>query len=88
MDQSEKAPETLAADKGYHSAEVVGFCQNHGIKLSAVTQIDPSWVEMNGFKMTHPEWGYGRLYAERETVTSDSPVDFDLYSRRAGPPEL
>lgn len=39
--------------------------------VSAVTQIDPSWVEMKGFKMTHPEWGYGRLFAERETVRMD-----------------
>ena len=37
MDGTEKAPETLAADKGYHSAQVVGFCRENGIKPHVAT---------------------------------------------------
>lgn len=37
MDRAEKTPETLAADKGYHSAEVVGFCRDNGIKPHVAT---------------------------------------------------
>jgi IS5 family transposase len=32
LDLAERAPESLGADKGYHTAEVVGFCRAHGIK--------------------------------------------------------
>jgi transposase len=32
IDTAERPPQTLGADKGYHSAEVVGFCRKHGIK--------------------------------------------------------
>jgi transposase len=31
-DTAEQSPKTVGADKGYHSAEVVGFCREHGIK--------------------------------------------------------
>lgn len=37
IDLTEKAPETLAADKGYHSAHVVGFCRENGIKPHVAT---------------------------------------------------
>ena len=30
--------------------------------LSAVTQTDPPWVEMEGFKLTHPERGQKLLF--------------------------
>ena len=36
--------------------------------LSAVTQTDPPAVELNGFKMTHPERGVRGLPTERGTV--------------------
>jgi transposase len=32
MDETEKPPQSVGADKGYHSAEVVGFCREQGIK--------------------------------------------------------
>jgi len=32
IDLAEHAPESLGADKGYHSAEVVGFCRAHSIR--------------------------------------------------------
>jgi hypothetical protein len=32
VDLAEHAPESLGADKGHHTAEVVGFCRGHGIK--------------------------------------------------------
>jgi len=32
IDTAEKPPKTVGADKGYHSAQVVGFCREHGIK--------------------------------------------------------
>ena len=37
MDRAERAPETLAADKGHQSAEVVGFCRVNGIKPHVAT---------------------------------------------------
>jgi transposase len=37
IDGSEHPPESLGADKGYHSAEVVGFCRDHGIKPHVAT---------------------------------------------------
>lgn len=37
IDETDHAPETLGADKGYHSAEVVGFCREHGIKPHIAT---------------------------------------------------
>ena len=32
LDTAEQPPQSLGADKGYHNAEVVGFCREHGIK--------------------------------------------------------
>ena len=32
IDETDTAPQTLGADKGYRSAETVGFCRDHGIK--------------------------------------------------------
>lgn len=32
IDTAEEPPQSVGADKGYHSAEVVGFCRDHGIK--------------------------------------------------------
>jgi transposase len=32
IDTAERPPQTVGADKGYHSAEVVGFCREHDIK--------------------------------------------------------
>ena len=32
IDTTERAPKTVGADKGYHNAEVVGFCREQGIK--------------------------------------------------------
>lgn len=32
MDTAERPPKSVGADKGYHSAEVVGFCREHGIR--------------------------------------------------------
>lgn len=37
IDGSEHPPESLGADKGYHTAEVVGFCRDHGIKPHLAT---------------------------------------------------
>ena len=37
IDASGQVPETLGADKGYHTAEVVGFCRGHGIKPHIAT---------------------------------------------------
>lgn len=37
IDLAEHAPESLGADKGYHSAEVVGFCRTHGISPHVAT---------------------------------------------------
>jgi transposase len=37
IDLAEHAPESLGADKGYHSAEVIGFCRDHGIKPHVAT---------------------------------------------------
>ena len=37
MDRAEKTPETLVADEGYHSAEVVGFCRDNGFKPHVAT---------------------------------------------------
>ena len=37
IDETDTAPQTLGADKGYHSAEVVGFCREHGIKPHIAT---------------------------------------------------
>ena len=37
IDLSEKTPKTLAADKGYHSAHVVGFCRENSIKPHVAT---------------------------------------------------
>ena len=37
VDTAERHPETLAGDKGYHSAHVVGFCREHGIKPHVAT---------------------------------------------------
>ena len=48
IEQSEKSPETLAADKGYHSAEVVGFCRNHGIKPHIAQQKGRSVKGLDG----------------------------------------
>ena len=48
IEQSEKSPETLAADKGYHSAEVVGFCRNHGIKPHVAQQKGRSVKGLDG----------------------------------------
>ena len=32
IDTTERAPKTVGADKGYHNAEVVGFCREHGLQ--------------------------------------------------------
>ena len=32
IDVAARPPQSVGADKGYHSAEVVGFCREHGIK--------------------------------------------------------
>jgi transposase len=32
LDTAERPPKTVGADKGYHTAEVVGFCREHGIR--------------------------------------------------------
>ena len=32
METAERPPQTLGADKGYHTGEVVGFCREQGIK--------------------------------------------------------
>lgn len=48
IEQSEKSPETLAADKGYHSAGVVGFCRNHGIKPHIAQQKGRSVKGLDG----------------------------------------
>ncbi|NJN71261.1 MAG: transposase [Nitrospira sp.] len=32
IETSERPPRTVGADKGYHTAEVVGFCREHGMK--------------------------------------------------------
>jgi hypothetical protein len=32
IDTAERPPQSVGADKGYHSAEVVEFCREHGIK--------------------------------------------------------
>jgi transposase len=32
IDLAERPPKSVGADKGYHSAEVVGFCRQHGIR--------------------------------------------------------
>lgn len=37
IDLGEQAPESLGADKGYHTAEVVGFCRARGIKPQVAT---------------------------------------------------
>ena len=37
IDENDHAPKTIGADKGYHSAEVVGFCREHGIKPHVAT---------------------------------------------------
>ena len=37
IDGSEHPPENLGADQGYHTAEVVGFCREHGIKPHIAT---------------------------------------------------
>jgi len=31
LDQAERPPQTVGADKGYHNAELVSFCREHGI---------------------------------------------------------
>ena len=37
IDLTDRAPESLGADKGYHTAEVVGFCREHRIKPHVAT---------------------------------------------------
>ena len=48
IDLTEKAPETLAADKGYHSAHVVGFCRENGIKPHVATVKDRQVEGLDG----------------------------------------
>jgi len=48
IDLSAQAPETLAADKGYHSAEVVGFCRTNGIKPHVAQQKGRSVKGLDG----------------------------------------
>jgi transposase len=37
IDLTKQVPEALAADKGYHSVQVVGFCREHGIRPHVAT---------------------------------------------------
>ena len=39
------------------SKQSVRLLNHAACRLSAVTQTDPPWVEMEGFKLTHPEGG-------------------------------
>lgn len=48
IDGSEHPPESLGADKGYHTAEVVGFCREHGIKPHVATVKDRHVAGLNG----------------------------------------
>ena len=44
VDQAQRPPQTVGADKGYHNAELVSFCREHGIEPH-VAQIKDRKVE-------------------------------------------
>lgn len=48
IDGSEHAPQSLGADKGYHTAEVVGFCRAHGLKPHVATIKDRQVPGLDG----------------------------------------
>jgi len=59
IDTAERAPQSVGADKGYHSAEVVGFCRKQGIK--------PHVAEIKGRKVAGLD---GRTTGSRGYQTS------------------
>lgn len=66
IDTAERAPRTVGADKGYHNAQVVGFCREHGIKPHVAEGKDRKVAGLDGRTTRSP--GYQTSQKLRKRV--------------------
>jgi IS5 family transposase len=66
LDQAERPPQTVGADKGYHNAELVSFCREHGIAPHVAQIKDRKVKGLDG--RTTPTLGYQTSQKVRKRI--------------------
>ncbi|MEN9575969.1 MAG: transposase, is4 family [Verrucomicrobiota bacterium] len=95
VDQAEHPPQTVGADKGYHNAELVSFCREHGIaphvaqiKDREAKGLDGRTTRTLGYQPGYQNWYGVNSMATTVGATNLNAMMAGLIGRYAGVPQI